>query len=182
MRESRQHFINRYVQRNSEISVGTAATLGASIFNSMTPDPDLEPTEFKDEDSLLKRIFIGSVSPFFLPQDLFTFQYANIFGGVGLGFGFSDNFDVGSARYDSALRYQKNIESFSGAKTFQQTIDLSRAVFNEDGTKRAFKAFKDIALNINSNYNINWLKTEQNAAFRIAQSAENWHSIQEDKE
>jgi SPP1 gp7 family putative phage head morphogenesis protein len=54
-------------------------------------------------------------------------------------------------------------------------------VFNEDGFKRKFSEFKAKALEINENYNINWLKTEQNAAFRISQSAESWQQFEQEK-
>ena len=122
--------------------------------NQQTPDPDLEPTKYNDK-SLIERVFAGVVNPLFLPLDLYIFQYLNIMSGVGFGFGLPSDFDEETAQYKTALDYKKNLESFSGAKTFNQTLDLSNAVFDADGKKRAFKEFKEIALKINNNYNIN---------------------------
>lgn len=151
------------------------------LINEQTPDPDLEPTKYNDK-SLIERVYSGVVNPLFLPLDLYVFQYLNVMSGVGLGFGLPSDFIEGTSRYKAAVNYKKNIESFSGAKTFNQTLDLSNSVFNADGIKRSFKEFREIALKINNNYNINWLRTEQNAAFRVAQSAENWQIIQDEKD
>ena len=152
------------------------------LISQQTPDPDLEPTKFNQMNTITAGVYTGIFNPFFLPNDLYAYYFTNVYGAVGLGYGYADNFLPESARWKSALNYRANIESFSGCKTWQQVDLLSKNVFNPDGTKRPFSQFKKIAKGINEDYNINWLKTEQNAAFRVAQSAEDWHQIQENKD
>lgn len=147
----------------------------------LTSDPDLEPTKFNDK-NLFDQVYSGDINPVFLAASLYSFHYLNIMSGVGLGFGLPSDFITDSPKYKAAANYKKNIESFSGVKTFNQTLDLSKAVFDINGIKRPFREFKELALGINTDYNINWLRSEQNAAFRVAQSAESWSIIQDDKE
>ena len=152
------------------------------FINQQTAEPDLEPTKFNKMTAITGAIYAGIYNPFFLPNDLYVYYFTNIYGAVGLGYGYADNFVFDSPRWKSAMNYRANIESFSGCKTFHQVNTLSKKVFNPDGTKRSFTEFRNIAQGINANYNVNWLKTEQNAAFRVAQSAEHWHQIQDDKD
>jgi len=181
--ESKQSFVNRYVKQLTKIiSVKNSVALAFRkwyLYN--IKDPELDPTKYDDE-KLIKGIYSGAINPLFLPNDLYSFHYLNLMGGVGFGIGLPSEFEIGTGFYKSTLAYKKNLESFSGVKTFHQTQDLSKQVFDTEGLKRPFKEFKDIATRINLDYNINWLKTEQNAAFRVAQSAEQWQNTQDQKE
>ena len=136
---------------------------------------------YEYEEFLIAAIFAGTISVFNLPQSLYAFQFASLIPFVYSGFGQAKDFEKNSIRYLRAESFRRNMESFSGAKTFQQTLDLSSAVF-KDGIKRPFKEFKEIALGINREYNLVWLKTEQDMAFKVAQSAERWMKIEDQKE
>ena len=143
---------------------------------------EIEPPVFRRMDEITAAIYSGVYSVFVLPNDLYSYYYTNTMGAVGLGFGLPSTFLPESIKWKSALKYKLNVEFFSGAKTFQQVKDIGDFVFTSEGTKRPWKEFREFAIAINNNYNIQWLKTEQNAAFSVAQSAEQWHAIQEEKE
>ena len=145
-------------------------------------EKELNPTEFILWGEVVRRTFSGYYSVKNLPESLYLHNYLNVEGAVGFGFGLPSDFAKGTERYASALKYRQNVSFFSGAKTFQQQSILSNAVFNPDGTKRSFKLFKEVAEKHNILYNKNYLKTELNGAFRIAQGAESWHGIQETKD
>ena len=137
----------------------------------------------KQIEKLLQGVFSGELSVFNLPQEIFEFTYSELMTVVDKGFGGGVNdFIKGSARGNKALGYQNNIYTFSGAKTFQEVKDLSLLVFKEDGTKRGFKEFREFGQQINEQYNVNFLRTEQDTAFGMAQGGEQWIGIEEDKE
>lgn len=88
--------------------------------------------------------------------------------------------DINAAqRRRLAVIAKENISLFSGAKTFQNVLELSLNVFDDNGQLRPFNEFREIALNINSRYNVAWLQAEQSAAFRQSQAIENWQQIEE---
>jgi hypothetical protein len=137
----------------------------------------------KQIEELLIGIHEGGISLFELPKDIFLFTFTELIDSVESGFGGGvGDFPKGSIRATRAVDYRQNIFTFSGAKTFNEVKDLSMFVFAEDGTKRPFKEFREFALKINEQYNVNWLKTEQDTAFGMAQGAEKWFDIEEDKE
>jgi SPP1 gp7 family putative phage head morphogenesis protein len=145
-------------------------------------DVDLTPTEFEFSTAWIAGTFAGLYTLKNLPVELYEYTYMNIQAGVGLGFGLPMDFTEGTAEYASALKYRQNISYFSGAKTFQQQSILSNAVFKEDGSKRGLKEFREIANEHNIQFNINYLKTELDSAFSIAQGAESWHETQRYKD
>lgn len=144
-------------------------------------DEDLEPTEFNDELKINEGIFEGFYTVKNLPQELFNFQYLNIMGGVGWGYGLPTDFNENTFKFEKADKFKRNIEFFSGAKTKDEVNKLNDLVF-KNGKKRPFKEFLEEAQSINTNYNKTWLKTELNTAFLVAESAEKWEIIQEEKE
>lgn len=132
----------------------------------------------KQIDKLFRGVHEGRISIENLPKELSLFTYSEIMDFVEEGFGKLTS-EVKIARMAS---YDNNIIAFSGAKTFQEVKDLSRFVFTEEGTKRPFKEFRGFAQSINEQYNVVWLKTEQDTAFGMSQSADKWMDIEEDKE
>jgi SPP1 gp7 family putative phage head morphogenesis protein len=142
---------------------------------------ELNPTNFNDE-FLIKGVYEGVYSVQLLPQKLYNFHYSNNMGAVGWGFGLPTDFLEGTKAWEAAVKYKKNIEFFSGAKEWWQVKDLSDNVFNADGIKRSFKEFREIAKGYNEQYNVNYLRTEQNAAFALSQSAEQWQQIEDEKD
>ena len=129
-------------------------------------------------DKILKGIHSGEIDIDNIPYELSAFTYSELIMFVESGFG----------KLDSAFKtakmelYKGNVSAFSGAKTFQEVKDLTNYTFNTDGSKRKFKEFKELALDLDEQYNKRWLKTEQDTAFRIAQSADQWHDIEKTKD
>jgi hypothetical protein len=140
---------------------------------------DLTPTKYKYTDELIEGVYFGIISVNDLPESLFEFTYLNSMGGVVLGYG-----DVSEAVFKvKRLRdYKLNMSFFSGAKTWQEVNELSLNMFDANGQKIGFSKFKKIALGINANYNVNFLKTELNTGFGVAQGARHWDDIEENKE
>jgi len=137
----------------------------------------------KEIEKLLQDIYSGETSLFNLPENIFKFTFAELINSVESGFGGGvGSFPAGSLRATRAIDYRQNIFTFSGAKIFNEVKDLSLYVFDENGIKRSFKEFRERALEINNKYNVDWLRTEQDTAFGMAQSAEKWMEIEEDKE
>ena len=129
-------------------------------------------------DKILKGIHSGEIDIDNIPYELSAFTYSELIMFVESGFG----------KLDSAFKtakmelYKGNVSAFSGAKTFQEVKDLTNYTFNTDGSKRKFKEFKELALTLDEQYNKRWLKTEQDTAFGIAQSADQWNDIENDKD
>lgn len=141
------------------------------------------PLSKKQIEKLLKGVHSGEISVFNLPEDVFKYTFVELINSVDTGFGGSvTKFPEGSIRAIRAMDYRQNIFTFSGAKTFNEVKDLSLYVFNEDGTKRKFKEFREFAQKIDEQYNVNYLRTEQDTAFGMAQGAEKWMRIEEEKE
>lgn len=132
---------------------------------------------------LFRGIHSGDISLFNLPEFLFLFSFIELMRSVDSGFGGSvKDFETGSLKFNRSIDYRKNISVFSGAKTFQEVKDLSMFVFAEGDIKRPFAEFRDFALQINSQYNVNWLKTEQDMAFAMSQGADHWLQIEDEKD
>lgn len=183
--EKKDAFVSRCI--STLIGEGTETDQAAVICfrkwdESGKDDIKIKPLEFVFLSEWARRTYMGIYNEKNLPVELYDFNYMNIAGSVGYGFGLPIDFPPNSERYASALKYRQNVSFFSGAKTFQQQSILSNAVFNEDGTKRSFKEFKEIADIHNIQYNVNYLRTEQDAAFSISQGAESWHETMQYKD
>jgi len=136
-----------------------------------------------DDIELITGVFSSFFSVFNLPSKLFEYTFNSLIDRVEKGFkGGIDSIPPFTPKHEIAVKMRENINVFSGAKTFQNVKDLSNFVFLPDGSKRPFKEFKEMALKINAEYNINWLKTEQDAAFMRSISAEKWQEIQAQKD
>ena len=141
------------------------------------------PLTNKEIEKILRSIWNGDISVFNLPENIFEFTYSELIKMVDNGFGGGvGDFTKGSIRAGKALSYQNNIYTFSGAKTFNEVKDLSMFIFNEDGAKRPFKEFREHGQRIDNTYNVDWLRTEQDTAFGMSQSADKWIGIEEDQE
>jgi len=142
--------------------------------------PDL--IKFPNQEKLLSDIYDSEADTFIISENLYAYNVINIMSAVGLGYGLPTDFEKGTHKFNQAVKFKKNIEYFSGAKSAQNCIDLSNAVFDEKGYKRKFSEFKNIAKEINESYNVTWLRTEQDTAFGLAQSADTWDIIEDEKD
>lgn len=132
----------------------------------------------KKLDEIFQGVHSGKIDIDNLPQELSQFTYTELMAFVADGFGELNS----PVKINRMAAYDNNISAFSGAKTFQQVKDLNSFVFNPDGSKRPFKEFREFAKSINDQYNVNWLKTEQDTSFGMSQSANQWMDIQDDKD
>lgn len=129
-------------------------------------------------EKIFKDIHSGKIDIDNLPDELSAWTYDKLIKFVQDGFGDVNN-ELKAARMVS---YDNNIVAFSGAKTFQEVKDLNSFVFTPEGAKRPFKEYREFAQQINDQYNVKWLKTEQDTAFGLAQSADQWMEIEAEKD
>lgn len=140
---------------------------------------------------LIEGIYEGKYNLSSLPYDLFIMTFGAIISWVEKGFrGGVQTIPAGTVAFDTAVKFRRNINLFSGAKTANEAADLLQLAFMPDGSKRPFKEYRTLAANIDKRYNgigsdkkfKSWLKTEQNTAFAQAQGAEKWQRIIDQKE
>jgi SPP1 gp7 family putative phage head morphogenesis protein len=81
-----------------------------------------------------------------------------------------------------AKHFKVNIYKFSNAKSFQQLLDINKAVLDAAGEFVTFEDFKQKVATINATYNERWLKTEYEFAKAAGQMAIQWEDIQETKD
>ena len=129
-------------------------------------------------ESIFQGIHSGKISIESLPLELSQFTYDELMKFVSKGYGELDS----DFKVRKMAAYDKNMTAFSGAKTFQEVNDLNNFVFNADGSKRAFKEFREFAQAIDEQYNVKWLKTEQDTAFGMSQSSQQWEEIESEKD
>ncbi len=91
------------------------------------------------------------------------------------------DFAFDSPDYEMLKELQESVYLFSGAKTFQNTLEMSEALVNGDKVL-SFSEFKSVAGDIFDRYNKDWLKAEYNTAISSARSAAKWTSIEANKE
>lgn len=131
-------------------------------------------------EELIEGFYEGKYSVFNLPKTVYIYNATQLDGMFFAGYG---QVPTGAIKeIEKAVNFRTNIGRFSGAKTFQQSKDLTDFVFLEDGKKRPFAEFRDKALKINSEYNVNWLKTEQESVFLQSQNARKWMKYEAEAE
>jgi hypothetical protein len=134
------------------------------------------PQQIED---LINNVYGGVVTRDNLPRDLYEATLDVMTKAVEKGFGlnYADG-PLGAGLLDD---FRQNINVFSAAKTYQQVNDISNFIMDEKGDKLPFAQFKAAADEIFETYNTNWLRTEQDTAFNLAQSARNWTDIEANK-
>lgn len=73
---------------------------------------------------------------------------------------------------------QRNVQRFSGFKSYQVCQEMTKKLFDAEGKIRAFAAFKADALQVNQQYNVQYLKTEYEHAVAGAQMASKWSTFE----
>ena len=131
----------------------------------------------EEKDLLLRNIWNGRINDRTLPKNLYVDT------GNGLRLGWMEGFGtIEAPAFDVAAQLNRNIYTFSGAKTFQQVKDMSNFIVDAEGFIRPFRDFKASVDPIYSQYNEQWLRTEFDTAKAQARSAAKWQDIQADKE
>lgn len=127
----------------------------------------------------IEGVYSGDISVFALPLAVYAYTAREMDKYFFYGFGSVDDTQV---LREKAVKYRQNLARFSGAKTFQNTLDLTASVFNSDGGRRRFSEFKSIALEINDKYNTRWLNTEQQNVVATAQMSRKWGKFESQKD
>lgn len=133
------------------------------------------PTESIEQ--LIEGVYTGRYSVFELPTFLYAYTVEALDEKMLSGFG---TIPKGSIKtIEKAVNFRNNLGVFSGAKTWQEVNDMSGYVFDKNGFKRPFAEFKKRALEIDEQYNVNWLRTEQDTVFTQSQNARKWIKAEE---
>lgn len=76
-------------------------------------------------------------------------------------------------------RMRNNIFAFSGAKSLVALQEYSSQLYDADGKKKSYGAFRNDVTPIGKEFNDNYLKTEADSAHAMAQMADKWNSIKD---
>lgn len=139
-----------------------------------------------DKDDVVIGVYYGKYHPTKLPENLYysTAQCLN----EGVKFGFVE----GAKDMELLSELETNVYMFSAAKVFNQTLEMSGELLDENGDKRSFKDFKSAAEDIYKKYNGedfdgdprtmgDWLKTEYDTAIAESRMASKWNEIEKNK-
>lgn len=153
--------------------------------------PDHKKNRANPEDVIIG-VYTGLYRPMKLPEGVYKATADKLNTGVKKGIEpkikLQFRYDPHDAKLASEL--QENIYMFSAAKTFNQTLEMSDALIDEDGNRRSFKDFKVEATKIYEKYNGpdldsnemgGWLKTEYDTAIGQARMADKWNEIEKNK-
>lgn len=132
----------------------------------------------KDQANLLRGVHTGVISAFNLPEQLIDHTFTELWAEIERGMRMSE----AQVRAGIVEGFNNNLKVFSKAKTADEVIELSKATFNADGTKKAFDEFAEVGRTIDDTYNKTWLKQEQNMTFKQAQTVDEWERTQADKD
>jgi len=141
-------------------------------------DKGISPFVFALNSYLIMKLYKGEFSTENLPQFLFDYHVLNLQANLYVGYGLPSQYKKDALDFVRLTKAKKNINVFSGSKTFKQVELLTRALYDNKGNKIAFKKFKDIANVINTEYNKNYLKTEKDTVFAVSQAMEDWRNVE----
>lgn len=139
----------------------------------------------KKIEALFVELYNGDINPRHLPKDLYASIADYVMGGVHKGIG--GEIEFGNIDIQLAENLSDNVYLFSGAKTFQQTLEMSGQLIDENGGIRTFNEFKIKANEVFTRYNggtidsvakPGWLEAEYNTAMGQAQNAKKWSIIE----
>jgi SPP1 gp7 family putative phage head morphogenesis protein len=71
-----------------------------------------------------------------------------------------------------------NVQLFSAAKTAHATQALTNLLLDENGKLKPWPVFKEEALGLHQQYNVNWLRAEYEHAVASAQMAARWQEFE----
>lgn len=135
------------------------------------------------KDAVIVGIYEGKIKPKKLPEDLYYATADKLKEGAYKGFGGTLlSFDEETKDWEMLRELRENIYMFSGAKTFQQTLEMSEELIDEEGNVRSFEEFEEIASGIFDKYNEDWLRAEYDTAIGQSRAASKWNDIEKNKD
>lgn len=139
-----------------------------------------------DYERVINGIIYGNITTSSLDYETYNKTADALIGALYAGFGSSlDDLSYSSERYSLLNDMRKNVYYFSGAKTYQQTREVSmklKELFIGKGEIKSISDFKREAKKILVNYNENYLTTEYNFTNVQGLQANKWHEIENEKE
>lgn len=132
-----------------------------------------------DRDALFAAIFSGAITPEKLPRGLYLKLCEVFTEAIDEGFATVQTGFAVDQQLVQALRL--NVFNFSGAKTFQQVLEMSSEL-TKGGDILSFSEFRKSANEIFTTYNETWLETEYKTAIGQSQSIRKWDDIEKDSE
>lgn len=125
---------------------------------------------------IIAAIHAGSMNREDIPQSLVDLVFKQLNEAVTSGYGsLSKEIDKQTVK---ALR--SNAFSFSAAKEFNFIRDAFGSLVDDQDQIKPFNVFRDEVLAIHDQYNVNWLRTEYNAAVGNSQMARKWNEFDDD--
>lgn len=132
---------------------------------------------------LASGIHAGDIKAGYIDEELFNQISKDLTSAVTEGFGGSpEDFNPGTPDRDLIDRLLTNVNRFSGFKTDIQIQQATKLLVDSKGDLRNFADFKKEILQLNQEYNTNYLRAEYQHAVTSAEMANKWGDIQRDKE
>ena len=139
-----------------------------------------------DYERVINGIIQGSITTSSLDYETYSKIAEALTVALYNGFGSTlDDLSYSSERYTLLRDMRQNVYYFSGAKTYQQTREVSnklKELFSGKGEIKTLGDFKKEAMRVLVNYNENYLTTEYNFAISQGLSANKWSEIEQDKD
>lgn len=128
-----------------------------------------------DFDRIINGILIGSITVASLDPATYFKIAEKLTQGVFSGFGKTlEGLSFGNEDYQMLFDLRENVYVFSGAKTYQQTREISSLLMTKEGGVNSLSEFKKQAKDVLTQYNVNYLTTEYHSAIAQARSASQW--------
>jgi SPP1 gp7 family putative phage head morphogenesis protein len=138
-----------------------------------------------DYERVINGIIYGNITTSSLDFETYNKIAEALTAALYTGFGSTlDELQYSSEAYSLLNDMRRNVYYFSGAKTYQQTREISeqfKQLFSGKGEIKTLSDFKKGALEILKTYNVNYLTTEYNFAISQGLSANRWQQIESEK-
>jgi SPP1 gp7 family putative phage head morphogenesis protein len=105
--------------------------------------------------------------------------FDTLYKGVEKGYGKKlINIDYDTPDAKKLAFMQRNVFVFSAYKSYQNVIDINKALLDDKGNVRPFNEFKKLATTIDEAFNKRYLETEYNMAVLSGRAAEQWQEFE----
>lgn len=132
---------------------------------------------------IIQQLYDREITSGMVDQELFELTASELWKGVEKGYKTKlDQLTPGTPEHDLLLKLREDIYVFSGFKNYQLLQDASKLLINSTGEIRTFSEFSKMVLDLNDQYNINWLRSEYNMAVANTDMARKWLKFEEQKE
>lgn len=127
-------------------------------------------------DSIIQKLKSGELKAGDVDPKLYNLTAEELWLGVQKGIGVKLEAASGT-EYAMLKALRTNVYVFSGFKTYQFLKQASELLVDADGKVKAFSTFRDEVLALNSQYNIEYLRTEYNYAIASSRMAGKWQQF-----